>query len=44
MEYRKLKDLKKLPNNPRTIKDEDFQRLCTSISTNKEYNINEQEI
>ena len=37
MEYRKIKDLKKLPNNPRTIKDDSFQKLCTSIATNKAY-------
>jgi len=27
----KLSDLKKLPNNPRTITDKDFKKLCNSI-------------
>jgi len=35
--YRKLSDLKKLPNNPRVIKDDDFKRLCKSISDLPEY-------
>ena len=30
-EYRKLSDLKKLPNNPRTITREDMQKLKASI-------------
>lgn len=34
---RKLKDLKLLGNNPRTIKDKDFDRLCKSIKENAEY-------
>jgi len=33
----KLTELKQLPNNPRTIKDESFAKLCASISTNPEY-------
>ncbi len=37
MEYRKLADLKKLPNNPRVIKKDDFDRLKASISANKDY-------
>ncbi len=37
MQYRKLSELKKLPNNPRIIKDDSFKKLCTSISTLKEY-------
>jgi len=37
MKYRKVKDLQKLPNNPRIIKDADFERLCTSIADNKEF-------
>lgn len=35
--YRKLKELKKLPNNPRFIKDEGFARLCRSIQDNPDY-------
>lgn len=31
MEYRKLTDLKKLENNPRTISIEDMERLQASI-------------
>jgi hypothetical protein len=37
MEYRKLKDLNKLEGNPRIIKDDDFQKLCTSIKANPDY-------
>ena len=37
MEYRKLTELKKLPNNPRTIKDESFKSLCKSIQDNPDY-------
>jgi ParB-like chromosome segregation protein Spo0J len=37
MDYRKLKDLNKLEGNPRIIKDDDFQRLCTSIKANPDY-------
>ena len=37
MEYRKLSELKKLPNNPRTIKDKDFKILCESIKDNLKY-------
>jgi hypothetical protein len=37
MEYRNLSDLYKLENNPRSIKDEDMQRLCESISDNHDY-------
>jgi len=37
MEYRKLSELKKLPNNPRLIKDRQFKILCQSIQDNKEY-------
>ena len=29
--YRKLSELKKLPNNPRTIKKDDMERLKKSI-------------
>jgi len=36
-EYRKIKDLKKLPNNPRIIKDLQFQQLCKSIKDNPDY-------
>jgi len=32
--YRKLSDLKKLPNNPRTIKKDDMERLKKSIKDN----------
>lgn len=35
--YRKLKELKKLPNNPRTILDDDFKRLCASVQNNADY-------
>ena len=37
MIYRKIKELKKLPNNPRQIKDSDFDKLCTSIQDNPDY-------
>ena len=37
MEYRKLSELKALPKNPRTIRDEQFKILCESIQTNKEF-------
>jgi len=37
MEYRKLTELRKLPNNPRTIKDESFKSLCKSIQDNPDY-------
>jgi hypothetical protein len=37
MEYRKLTALKKLPNNPRIIKDQQFKTLCDSIRDNPEY-------
>lgn len=34
---RNLIELKKLPNNPRVIKDKDFTILCESIRNNPEY-------
>jgi ParB-like chromosome segregation protein Spo0J len=37
LKYRKLSELKKLPRNPRIIKDGDFERLCTSIENNPDY-------
>lgn len=37
MEYRKVKDLKELPGNPRLITDEQLNALCKSIQDNKEY-------
>lgn len=37
MEYRKLTELAKLPNNPRTIKDDSFKSLCKSIQDNPDY-------
>lgn len=37
IEYRKLVDLKKLPNNPRTIKKADMDRLKQSIKDNPDY-------
>lgn len=37
MEYRKLSDLKKLPGNPRIIRDKQFKILCDSILNNPEY-------
>ena len=35
--YRKLSDLKKLPNNPRTITKKDFERLKQSVKDNPDY-------
>ena len=35
--YRKLTELKKLPNNPRTIKKADMDRLKQSIKDNPDY-------
>jgi len=37
MQYRKLTDLKKLEDNPRTIKDKEFQSLCNSIKDNPKF-------
>jgi len=37
IEYRKLVELKKLPNNPRTIKKVDMDRLKQSIKDNPDY-------
>lgn len=37
MQYRRLSELKKLPNNPRTIRDTDLKRLVTSIKNNPDY-------
>lgn len=37
MEYRKLEELKKLENNPRTISSKDFQILVKSIQDNPDY-------
>ena len=37
MQYRKLTELKKLPNNPRIIRDKQFKTLCASIRDNPEY-------
>ena len=37
MQYRKLTELKKLPNNPRIIRDKQFRTLCDSIRDNPEY-------
>lgn len=37
MIYRKLTEIKELPNNPRLIKDKQFETLCTSIKDNPEY-------
>lgn len=37
MEYRKIEDLQKLANNPRTISGADFQILVDSIKTNPDY-------
>lgn len=37
MDYRKISELKKLPNNPRVIKDRQFKTLCESIKNNPEY-------
>lgn len=36
-QIRKLTELKKLPNNPRIIKEEDFNKLCKSIQDNPDY-------
>ena len=35
--YRKLTDLKKLPNNPRTIKKADMEKLKQSVKNNPDY-------
>lgn len=37
MTYRKLSELKKLPNNPRVIRNHDFEKLCKSIADNPDY-------
>jgi hypothetical protein len=37
MEYRKLKDIKLLDRNPRTIRDDDFKKLVQSIEANPDY-------
>lgn len=37
IKYRRLADLKKLPNNPRTIKKDDMERLKQSIKDNPDY-------
>ena len=37
MQYRKITELKKLPNNPRIIRDKQFKTLCDSIRDNPEY-------
>lgn len=37
MQYRKLTELKKLPNNPRIIRDKQFKTLCDSIRDNPKY-------
>jgi len=37
IEYRQLSTLKKLPNNPRTLKDDAFKKLCASIKDNADY-------
>ncbi len=37
MEYRKLKDIKLLDRNPRTILDDDFKKLAQSIEANPDY-------
>lgn len=37
MQYRKLTDMKKLPGNPRTIRDQQFKTLCDSIRDNPKY-------
>lgn len=37
VQYRKLAELKELPNNPRTIKKQDMERLKKSIHDNQDY-------
>jgi len=37
MQYRKLKDLKKLEGNPRIIRDKQFQNLVASIKENPKF-------
>lgn len=37
MQYRKLSELQKLEDNPRTITDKDFKILCESVEKNKDY-------
>jgi len=36
-QYRNVNELKKLPNNPRSIKDSSFQSLCKSLQDNPDY-------
>jgi ParB-like chromosome segregation protein Spo0J len=37
MQYRKLNELKTLPNNPRIIRDKQLKTLCDSIRDNPKY-------
>ena len=37
MQYRKLTEIKKLPGNPRIIRDKQFKTLCDSIRDNPKY-------
>lgn len=37
VEYRALSEIKPLDNNPRYIKTEDFERLCSSVQNNADY-------
>lgn len=37
LQYRSIKDLKKLPGNPRTIKEKDMDTLVKSIKDNPDY-------
>jgi ParB-like chromosome segregation protein Spo0J len=37
MQYRKLTELKKLKDNPRTIKNDDFEKLKKSVKDNPDY-------
>lgn len=37
VEYISVNDIELLHNNPRTIKDDDFKRLCDSVKKNKQF-------
>lgn len=37
MQYRKLSEIKKLPDNPRIIKNKEFKTLCDSIRDNPKF-------
>ena len=37
IEYRKLSEIKKLPGNPRQIKDADFDKLCQYLKNSPDH-------